>query len=1016
MKQQCFHRDRLAFTISVVLGVTGIPSVLAMEDEPLLEEVTVTGIRASLKNSMDVKRDSAGVVDAISAEDMGKFPDSNLAESLQRISGVSIDRRNGEGSRVTVRGFGPDYNLITLNGRQMPSTSLVQNGGGVSQGRAFDMDNLAAESVRALEVYKTGRADIASGGMGATINIITQRPLDRPGLNMSLGAKVLRDTTNVVGDDYTPEAAGLFSWTDEGEKLGFALTASYQQRDSGASGAYTNNWITEAYDGTIPQSPGENSGEPIHILNEPELGELRSLPIDLRYIHSDRERTRINGQLTLQWRPIDTLTGTVDYTYARQDIYENRSELSAWMDTYKSDIAFDRGPVYTPALYWEERREQNPRDIGLALQQQNQVNTLKSLGLNLLWQPGDEFELVFDAHQSESSSLPDAGYGNWINIGLGANISAGQGIDFTGDGLPILLVDFDDGVYGNGNGKLEEGEVGSSVRQIFNDRAFAEFTQARLGANFVFNETHSIDFGIESRDMETRLQSSFYQELLAGGWGIANPGDVPAEYLSPINYAKLFNDYNLSLGSNSREFFDRVSDGRAAPLLLGYTGNAALVGRHLSNAVGLPWAVNPVDNLDRTVHEAVYGAYTQYYFSTDWRAMPVNLVVGLRYEKTGVESTDLANLPSEVVWQSNNDFQIPAGATATPYSEKAKYNHWLPNMDFDIEFIPGLIGRFSYSKTIARANYDQMGSAASGLSGPSLPTLLSGSTLGTAGSGNPGILPLESDNLDLSLEWYFDASSYVSMGYFRKDVDNFIGTATVDVNLYGLSDPTNGPRALQAMADLTALGEPLNDTNLFSMVAANILGVDFYEYTAEEFENLVDVTGNADDAPIIFRVSQPKNSERAVIDGWEVGVQHFLGETGFGLQANYTIVNGDIEYDVEQDPAINGGEQFALTGLSDTANVSLIFEQYGLSARLSYNWRDAFLAGVEDGGRRPRYTEEYSQVDLSIGYEVHENLKLSLDGINLLGEDQRQFARSTSQLLRIEMLGPRYALSARYHF
>ncbi|MFA0813349.1 hypothetical protein [Microbulbifer epialgicus] len=132
--------------------------------------------------------------------------------------------------------------------------------------------------------------------------------------------------------------------------------------------------------------------KPIQIINEPELGELRSLHSDLRYFHADRERTRINSQLTLQWRPTDTLTSTVDYTYAKQDIYENRSELSAWMDTYKSDIAFDDASVYTPTLYWEERREQNPRDIGLALQQQNQVNKLESLGLNLVWQPSDQFE------------------------------------------------------------------------------------------------------------------------------------------------------------------------------------------------------------------------------------------------------------------------------------------------------------------------------------------------------------------------------------------------------------------------------------------------------------------------------------------------------------------------------------------------------------------------------------------------------------------------------------------------
>src|SRR5687767_2787572 len=115
-----------------------------------LEEVVVTGLRGSLKASMEVKRDSVGVVDAISAEDIGKFPDTNLAESLQRISGVSIDRVNGEGSRITARGFGPDFNMVTWNGRAMPTADVVVVGSGgdgdfgTFTSRAFDMSNLAS--------------------------------------------------------------------------------------------------------------------------------------------------------------------------------------------------------------------------------------------------------------------------------------------------------------------------------------------------------------------------------------------------------------------------------------------------------------------------------------------------------------------------------------------------------------------------------------------------------------------------------------------------------------------------------------------------------------------------------------------------------------------------------------------------------------------------------------------------------------------------------------------------------
>lgn len=187
--KKIFTKQVLASLVSAmsVAGVTYSGSAFAQDQDQVVEEVTVVGIRGSLQRSMDIKRDSTGVVDAISAEDMGKFPDSNIAESMQRISGVSISRRNGEGSQVTVRGFGPDFNMITLNGRIMPASSLNQNGGGDNSSRAFDMDNIASEGVRGVEVYKTGKAHVVSGGIGATINLKTMRPLDEPGFKMSVG-------------------------------------------------------------------------------------------------------------------------------------------------------------------------------------------------------------------------------------------------------------------------------------------------------------------------------------------------------------------------------------------------------------------------------------------------------------------------------------------------------------------------------------------------------------------------------------------------------------------------------------------------------------------------------------------------------------------------------------------------------------------------------------------------------------------------------------------------------------
>jgi len=179
------QRSRSLALRSVLGGASAISISAAMpafaQDADQVEEsrqevVVVTGIRSALEEAMEIKRNANGVVDAISAEDIGKFPDTNLAESLQRITGVSINRTNGEGSEITVRGFGPDFNLVTLNGRTMPTaeTRLIGQRGNFGAGgdRAFDFSNLASEGVSALEVYKTGQATLPTGGIGATVAVV----------------------------------------------------------------------------------------------------------------------------------------------------------------------------------------------------------------------------------------------------------------------------------------------------------------------------------------------------------------------------------------------------------------------------------------------------------------------------------------------------------------------------------------------------------------------------------------------------------------------------------------------------------------------------------------------------------------------------------------------------------------------------------------------------------------------------------------------------------------------------
>ena len=210
--------------VGLLVGGTALAPLAAHAQEPI-EEVVTTGIRNSLKRAVDQKRDASGVVDAITAQDIGAFPDTNLAESLQRITGVSIDRQRGEGSKVTVRGFGPSFNLVTLNGRQMPTAN--------GEDRSFDFLDIAAENVVGVQVYKSGRADVPSGGIGSTINIQTTRPLEESRRKAALQVKGVIDTSTEEGDSVTPEVSGIFSDTFADDRFGVAISGSYQRRDNG---------------------------------------------------------------------------------------------------------------------------------------------------------------------------------------------------------------------------------------------------------------------------------------------------------------------------------------------------------------------------------------------------------------------------------------------------------------------------------------------------------------------------------------------------------------------------------------------------------------------------------------------------------------------------------------------------------------------------------------------------------------------------------------------------------------
>lgn len=1001
-KSKFFARSILAVAISSSMFASGTYAA-----EEAAEEIIVTGIRASVQRAMDIKRDAAGVVDAISAEDIGKFPDTNLAESLQRITGVSISRSNGEGSQITVRGFGGSNNMVTLNGRTLPGGGVSAGYNAGTTGRAFDFGNLASESISGVEVYKTGRASITTGGIGASVNIITTKPIKGDGFKATLGGKLLHDTTNEAGDDVTPELSGLVSFANDENTLGVSLSASHQVRDSGQSGVSENGWTLRNY--ITPGQPGSWSGlTGTEIVNAPAEGQLYAIPNDLRYHFFDNHRVRDNAQLTLQYKPIENLVGTLDYTYAKNDIYEERGDKTVWFQGAFAKIVFDKNPVVaSPSLL--EQTWNFPKDNSYAQAIGNVTNELEDIGVNFEYQATDRLKLSLDAHDSSLEGRPNENYGSSIRAGMAVPIGYQVSVDFSKE-LPKVTNVINDSVKGNNNGIEDMGDLGSTVFDFNYVHQKVDITQIKLDGEYEF-DAFKIAAGIETRDMQSLQQQSAVQ-YKGGDNSVIYPGDIPASLIENYNYVDGFDDINTSSYSP-----------------IGFRANALELATWAAQTYGSKatpaWTVDYNHNLstNNIVAEDTAAGYVELGFKTEVFSMPINLLAGVRHETTDVDSRNSMLVPTAVKWTDNNDFLLVRETTPTMYTQTASYSNTLPSLDVDVGFTDELKGRFSVSKTMSRAGYGSLVSGASiaNTGGLNLPISLGGEA--TASAQNPGLLPLESKNLDLSLEYYFADTSYVSVGYFKKDVENFIGSQQVMENHFGLRDVTSGPRAEAARAALQSRGQPINEDSLFVMTA--ILdnpqdfptGADAYKSPVEDasFWGTVaakyDVLPNSADPLLSYKTSKPVNNKTGKIDGWEIAAQHFFSQTGFGIQANYTMVNGDVTYD---NSAPTSQTQFVLTGLSDTANIVFMYEKDALQTRIAYNWRDKYLASSSN--TNPTYVRAYAQIDANLSYEITDNLTISIEGLNLTGEDSRSWSRTENMIWNMYDLGPRYALGARYDF
>jgi len=945
------------------------------------QTVVVTGLRASMQSTLNLKRNSDGMVDGIVADDIGKFPDTNLAESLQRISGVSIDRNQGEGAKVTVRGVGPDLNMVLLNGRQMPTSSL-----GDLAGRAFDFGNLASESISQIQVYKSSRADTPPGGIGATVNIMTARPFDNPGLHSSVGVKAVYDTSNnhLPAEDkakrsLTPEMSGIYSNTFADGMFGVAISASYQERNLGVNSAQiTNGWQgpyrgTETRTGTIPQAGQTGYSD---ITNRPDPSDLYSVPRNISYFMRGAQRQRTNGQLTLQFKPVKDIVTTLDYTYSQNKVQQKYHELSAWFNNGPSVSKWTDGPIASP-LYYQENVSN--ADIAMNAGDFATKSTNNSVGFNTVWKVSPKLRLNFDAHRSTAVSQKDSPFGSNNDLATVSFSRGNTGVDFTNE-MPVLSIKDADFV------RAPMQVSGSWFQDGYQKM---KIDQVQAGGKWSLLEASTLNFGLAATNVNNR---SAFQQVQRDTWGGAT---TPADYPQSLFKADTLSQYFTKLGGHDNPaLFQQI-----------HTFNFAAMRQAASDAsklpaLYLPSLANP--DYDRRTTEKSKSLYLQ--MTTEWdTAMPMHTGVGLRYEKTDVLSTALSQTVSAVNWVSQNELPFSfAGKDFTTLT--GKYNNLLPSLDWDMDVRSDLKVRASYGETIGRPRYDQIQGGQS--------TDPTGNVDGGTGArGNPALKPVKSKNLDLSAEWYYDKQSVVSLGLFNKKLNNYAGSSVVNELSPTVTTPVGGKYWNAALAsgciatDTTCLRNYIFKN--FNGQPGVVRGPDLATGAANGT-----ITGQPGDPKVNYRVTTFVNEKAATLKGAEINVQHMFGTSGFGVSANYTYVKSNLKFD-------NGGtgNQFALVGLSDSANLIGIFENADWSVRAAYNWRDEFLSSVTDlAGPNPQYVEPYGQLDISVGYNINKNLSLQFEAINLTDETQRVHGRTKLQVLSATQSGPRYMVAARYKF
>ena len=755
----------------------------ARDADQTLERVEVTGTRASLQRSLNLKRSASGVQDSISATELGRFPDDNVADSLSHITGVSISRTaGGEGQKVSVRGLGPEYTLTTFNNR-----ILATDG----EGRDFAFDVLPSDIISGADVVKSAQASVMEGAIGGLVNLRSASPFDQPGQH---GLLRVEGDRNLMSRLNGGKLSATYSNTF-GKELGVLVGLVYADRKvrtdtAGNDGGWTRNpiadpaanWTGNAWGGNI--DPNGNG-----VLDPDEEGLIGPGQFRVGTIQEQKKRTALSGKV--EWRPSEQLKVTVDGIRTRLDspqVGYQQSFYTLFAPGRWSNMQIRNGVVtgFTMDNPDPEQRL-NPELLNLTT---HRVVDSALYGVNAEWKASETLKFSGDLYQS-TSKRHSGGQDTYTVLRMNQpNVTT---VQLTGSQVPNISTTFADGrdlINGLAGGQFGASDFNTHYLGLSGDNIDDKIRGLALNGAWTVDRFNvdQIQFGVQStrRDKHRDLVDNAINggENYYSGANAINVGqlggNVLDQHLSPPNFM------NGVSGSFPRSFlgFD-VPNYLAA--LQAYNGKPRPDGGTYDFSLAAPvW--NPLQSY--RVREKT----TSFFIEADLSGERWNADIGVRLVKTKTSARAWdAKIESLT---ENGPFNYTAVyAAPTQIGQDASYTFGLPSANFVWHFTDQLQLRLGAAKTMARPSVEQLAPTSTTAS-------VAWGDFTQVFGGNADLKPYSAKQYDASLEWYYARNSALTFAVFQKDIKNQITTSWqtgVDIgvpgHLFNVMKPINGDKA-----------------------------------------------------------------------------------------------------------------------------------------------------------------------------------------------------------------------------